>query len=111
LAPAVKFSLLSRLLVTSRAHLDITTSPDRRHPQMPLGDVSIPEGWLIIAQRFNVGISAQGTVSSPEGTAEGVGIFSRPFGTYGSLCTDPNVETLGYSQPSLRDENITERHL
>src|SRR5438874_1774194 len=60
-------------------------------PQMPLGNVFIPEGWLRITQRFNVGIGAQGAVS-PEGTAENPRSFSRPFGTYGSLCSDPNVE-------------------
>jgi hypothetical protein len=31
--------------------------------------------------------------------------FSRPFGTWARLNSGPNVETLGYFQLSLRDEN------
>src|SRR5438477_250710 len=77
---------------------------------LPFDDRLIPEGCPRIAQRFNVGISAQEAVS-PEGTAENAPSVSRPFGTDGSLLIDPNVETLGYSRPSLRDENLIERHL
>ena len=70
----------------------------------------VPEGHPIIAQRFNVGISA-GTSVSPDGTADrfarrrGSGTeFSRPFGTYPHFAVDPNIEMLGYSHSSLRDE-------
>jgi len=31
---------------------------------------------------------------------------SRPFGTYCAWHPDPNVETLGYYQKSLRDEDL-----
>jgi hypothetical protein len=40
---------------------------------------------------------------SPEGTAERANRLSRPFGPNSSRVPLPNVETLGYSQMSLRD--------
>src|SRR5712671_4728633 len=51
------------------------------------------------AQRFNVGISAQGAVS-PEGTAENPHPVSRPFGTGGPCLLIPTlkrVETLDWA--------------
>ena len=43
---------------------------------------------------------------SPEGTAEAVG-FGRPFGRDLTLLKrNPGVETPGYSQPSLRDDDF-----
>ena len=79
--------------------------PDRARPRvMPLGfSIFIPEGCLIIAQRFNVGYRVLGCLS-PEGTAEIAPIPSAvPFGTNPLRNAPPNVETLGYCRMSLRD--------
>ena len=72
--------------------------------------VFVPEGQARIAQRFNVGDGDSDCVS-PEGTAEVTsgatvsGADSAVPSGLDSLCCCPNVETLGYCQPSLRDEN------
>jgi len=65
----------------------------------------IPEGWLKIAQRFSVG-SGPNERTSPGGTAEHAGYFSRPSGTYLLLMRGPNAEALGYSRMSLRDGDM-----
>ena len=59
------------------------------------------EGHPKIAQRFNVGCAA-GKGTSPEGTAESTP-STVPSGLNPPWAPDPNVETLGYSQSSLRD--------
>src|SRR6266550_2670610 len=67
--------------------------------------VFVPEGQARIAQRFNVGDSDSDCIS-PEGTAEVIsratlgGTDSAVPSGLGSLCCCPNVETLGYCQPS-----------
>jgi hypothetical protein len=66
--------------------------------------IFIPEGCLRIAQRFNVGCRTKMSLS-PEGTAEPWRAASAvPFGTRSRSVMEPNVETLGYYQLSLRDK-------
>ena len=77
--------------------------------------VPVPEGHPRIAQRFSVG-STHRTGISPGGTAEHAGYFGRPsrrvvapsqrVGTCSLNGAAPNAEALGYSRPSLRDENL-----
>ena len=67
----------------------------------------VPEGHATIAQGFDLGTGAARGIS-PEGTSDDcrdlTRLFNRPFRTYRWLAIGPKVETLGYSQPSLRDE-------
>jgi hypothetical protein len=69
----------------------------------------VPEGLLIIAQRFNVGTCVVGKIS-PGGTADRWNhstpgsISAVPPGLISLLGLDSNVETLGYCHQSLRDE-------
>ena len=65
----------------------------------------VPEGRLRLAQRFNAGESVRYS-PSPGGTADETARgpeFSRPSGTRAIAHALPSVETLGYSQMSLRD--------
>src|SRR5262249_19329629 len=87
-----------------------------RRPQPPPGPrrgarrgrpASVPQGRLRIAQRFIAGTTDVPQGGSPVGTAETDRevTLSRPYGTkglLGRLCSSD--ESLGYSQPSLRDE-------
>jgi len=77
---------------------------------MPIGLLnSIPEGWLRIAQRFNVGLGVE-SHTSPGGTAErNYRLSVVPFGTSSVSIPDPNVKTLGYFQLSLRDKRTRRR--
>ncbi len=79
---------------------------------MPLGfagsqprQVLVPEGHPTIAQRFSVG-SAHRKRISPEGTAEPCRAFRPSLRDLFADCAQPNAEALGYSQSSLRDEEI-----
>ena len=60
--------------------------------------VCIPEGFLKIAQGFNLGESTGPTRSvSPEGTVDSAyRNLSRPFGTRTTRHAYPNVKTSGY---------------
>ena len=62
----------------------------------------VPKGRMRIAQRFSVG-SLPAAIASPEGTAESMS-HQPSLRDAALLCAGPNVETLGYSQASLRDE-------
>lgn len=64
----------------------------------------IPEGWLKIAQRFNVGTGVLAQVS-PEGTTEYWARIQPSLRDLFSLISVPNVETLGYCRKSLRDSD------
>ena len=57
---------------------------------------------MTIAQRFNAGWGRNGG-TSPEGTADLVAL-QPSLRDLNVLNDDPSVETLGFSQPSLRDE-------
>ncbi len=91
----------------------IESSPQRRSVEGGVisrqihGGGPVPEGHLRIAQRFNVGSQTPGH-PSPEGTAEVVpregGSSAVPSGLRQPKDRLPNVETLGYSQVSLRDK-------
>ncbi len=63
----------------------------------------VPEEQPKIAQGFNlVSTPATKSIAGPEGTADTGTAFSRPFGTVATNKPPPNVETLGYSHPSVR---------
>lgn len=74
----------------------------------------VPKGQTAIAQRFNVGFNVR-QVISPEGTAEIPTRSLRQAKTQPSLRDArnaepfPNVETLGYSRSSLRDNSVGAR--
>src|SRR2546423_12979817 len=63
----------------------------------------VPEGQTIIAQRFNVGFDVWEDES--RGTAEW-NRFQPSLRDLAPGSRGPNVETLGYCQPSLRDEAL-----
>jgi hypothetical protein len=66
---------------------------------------NIPEGCLIIAQRFSVGFYGRGAMR-PEGTLENSLAFRRPFGTLRSPSVLPNTEVLSYYRMSLLDKAV-----
>ena len=76
-------------------------------PNEPHAAECLPKGETTIAPCFNMGY-ADPTMKSPEGTVDKAVIkhlpFSRPFGTYFLRTLVPNLERLGYSRSSLRDE-------
>ena len=81
------------------------TSNSTQVTQVPGSSGLVPEGRLRIAQHFSVGVTRR-RITSPEGMADGEQLspnFSRPCGTRHLILIPPNVETLGYSQLSLRD--------
>ena len=66
-----------------------------------------PEGHLTIAQRFIAGFRIAGTTPfRPVGTIEGDNVWFRcPYGTPRAIrLFHPAMKSLGYFQPSLRDE-------
>jgi hypothetical protein len=60
----------------------------------------VPKGHPIVAQRFSVGRGSRGD-QVPEGRQSGT--FRPSLWDLESDTALPNVETLGYSQTSLRD--------
>ena len=68
------------------------------------GEVLVPKRHSAIAQRLSVGFDKAKT-PSPAGTADNAKL-NRPFGTNRLCHTKPNVETLGYSHKSLRDNGL-----
>ena len=70
----------------------------------------VPEGHLIIAQRFSVG-SPVPLVPSPEGTTERgllLGAVSRPFRTCPFAGRNPTLKRRAIVLKSLRDEDLGE---
>ena len=80
------------------AHVDTATAAE--------DFILLPQGWTTIAQRFSVGGGTHRRRISPEGTAEIVRLFSRPFGTWQLRTWLPDAEALGYGRRSLRDKDL-----
>src|SRR5260221_11477813 len=66
----------------------------------------VPEGYLRIAQGFNLGYGVIERIESRRGRLNCWSTLNRPFGTRGPEGVKPKVETLGYSQMSLRDRAV-----
>src|SRR4051812_47996902 len=78
-------------------------APKLARPDSTTGtDSFIPEGWPTIAQRFDVASSAQES-TVPKGRLRKRAFSAVPSGLTRPSSLYPNVKTLGYFRPSLRD--------
>ena len=70
--------------------------------------VFVPEGRMIIAQRFNVGFSRTKANKSRRDGRHWPPRSAVPSGRVTVRAHQPNVETLGYCQMSLRDKGLAQ---